>query len=135
MELGQHDEAIAVFDDVVNRFGQVKAPGAWGGPVGEWAAVTKPMAIRRGNPNAPDVAIDAYEAYLVEFAQGDYAAFAYLELGDLYQTTGDLKKARECYLSVLSAGEHWEASDAANRGLNAVDAKLRAASVSSAEKE
>ena len=34
IEMGHYDAAIVTFEDVVTRFGEVKAPGMWGGAVG-----------------------------------------------------------------------------------------------------
>lgn len=118
MEMGQYDAAIAKFDEVVRRFGEVKAPGKWGGAIGQWAAVTKPLAVKLKNPDQPAIAADAYEAYLQDHADSDYVAFAYLELGNLYKAIGDYDKAKENYLEVIAEGNHWEASQAAVVMLN-----------------
>jgi len=122
IEMGHYDAAIATFENVVTRFGEVKAPGMWGGAVGQWAAVTKPLAVKLKHPDQPAVAIGAYESYLQEHGGSDYAAFAHLELGNLYKTTGEYAKAKEHYYEALAAENHWEASQAAVTMLNEVNA-------------
>lgn len=121
IEMGHYDAAIATFEEVVTRFGEVEAPGKWGGAVGQWAALTRPLAVKLRYPDQPAVAIEAYESYLQEHGGSDYAAFAHVEVGNLYKAAGEYTKAREHYVEAVAAGGHWEASQAAAAMLNEVN--------------
>jgi tetratricopeptide (TPR) repeat protein len=126
-QMGQYDTAIARLDAIATEHRDVKGPVGWGGAPGAWAAITKPMAIERKNPNQPELAIQAYEDYLVENRDSDYAAFAYLGLGELHLRAKDYEKAEQSFQQAAFSTEHWEASETALKRLSVVRALKEAA--------